>query len=90
MDVNMHLDRRADAIAETVSDGDDLLNTAQIAKLLGVSTQWVEIGRTRGYGPPFIRIGQRGIRYRRDALRSWLKERAEYRSTREYGGEAAA
>ncbi|TPK88396.1 helix-turn-helix domain-containing protein [Mesorhizobium sp. B2-4-17] len=65
-------------------DDEDLLNTAQTAKLLGVSVQWLEIGRTRGYGPPFIRIGQRNIRYRRDRLRDWLKERAEYRSTRDY------
>ncbi|RUT85467.1 DNA-binding protein [Mesorhizobium sp. M7A.T.Ca.TU.009.02.1.1] len=71
-----------------MSDGDDLLNTAQTAKLLGVSVQWVEISRSKGYGPPFIRIGPRNIRYRRDALRVWLKERAEYRSTREYGAVA--
>lgn len=86
MEKNLHLDKRADdLVLAAAGDDEDLLNTAQTAKLLGVSAQWLESGRSRGWGPPFIRIGLRNIRYRRDSLRAWLKERAEYRSTREYG-----
>ncbi|RUX73890.1 DNA-binding protein [Mesorhizobium sp. M7A.F.Ca.US.006.04.2.1] len=85
MELNLHLDKRADnLVAAVAGDDEDLLNTAQTAKLLGVSVQWIETGRSKGYGPPFIRIGARNIRYRRDSLREWLKGRAEYRSTREY------
>ena len=43
-----HLDRRAgDIAAQGEGDPDDLLNTTALAKWLGVSTQWVEIGRHR-------------------------------------------
>lgn len=81
---NFHLDKRAESVAETIADGDALLNTRQTAELLGVSTQWLEIGRSRGYGPPFVRIGARYVRYRRDTLRAWLRSRAEYKCTRDY------
>jgi hypothetical protein len=48
-----HLDKRADEVADKgAGDPEDLLNTTEIAEWLGVSTQWVEIGRHRGYGPP--------------------------------------
>jgi hypothetical protein len=81
-----HLDRHAESIAANVTgDDDDLLTTAQVAKLLHVSTQWLEIGRSRGYGPPFTRLPPRVIRYRRDVLREWLRSRALYQCTREYG-----
>ena len=83
---NLHLDRRATELAEAVVGAEeDLLDTRQTAKLLGVSMQWLEIGRQKGYGPPFIRISPRRVRYRRDKLRKWLRDRAEYRSTKELG-----
>src|SRR5271169_5750893 len=83
-----HLDRRAGDIAE-VGDGDadDLLNTTALAEWLGVSVQWCEIGRHRGYGPPFLKVGTRRIRYRRGDVRAWLAER-QFRSTAEYSAPA--
>src|SRR5688572_3352566 len=73
-----HLDRRADAIAAQgtgVGAPDDLLTTAAVARWLGVSNQWVEIGRTKGYGPPFKRIGPFRIRYLRSDVLAWLEQR---------------
>ena len=86
--VRHHLDRRADQIAEKiVGDEDELLTTSDVGELLGVSTQFLEIGRHKGYGPPFVRLSARAVRYRRDDLRAWLRERkhasvAEYRGTK--------
>jgi hypothetical protein len=81
-----HLDRRADSIAANVTgDDDDLLTTAQVAQLLGVSLQWMESARRAGYGPECTRLSQRTIRYRRDVLREWLRSRTLYRCTKEYG-----
>jgi predicted DNA-binding transcriptional regulator AlpA len=85
-----HLDRRADLLAE-YGDGnpDDLLKTRAVADWLGVSTQWLEIGRSKGYGPPFVRFSPRRVRYRRGDILKWLKERT-YRSTAGYGSDGDA
>jgi len=79
-----HLDRRA---AELIEEGtgrpDDLLSTPELAKWFGVSTQWVEIARHRGIGPPWIALSPRRVRYRRSAVWSWLDGRVRT-STRGY------
>ncbi len=78
-----HLDRRADAIAELLS-GDDperLMATSETAKLLGTSNSWLEIGRCRGYGPPWIAVTPKMIRYRRKSVLAWIEERAALAAT---------
>ena len=80
-----HLDRRAAEIAEKGRQGDpdELLTTQEEADWLGVSRQWLEIGRSKGYGPPFVRVGPRHIRYVRRWTIKWLEERM-HRCTAEY------
>jgi len=83
-----HLDRRAEAIAaDPIADGppDQLLSTKEVAAWLGVSIQFLEIGRHRGYGPRFTRLGPRMIRYRRADVLHWLGTRT-HASTAEYVG----
>jgi len=71
-----HLDRRAhELLEEGRGDPDELLTTAAVAEWLGVSTQWLETGRSKGYGPPFVRLSPSRVRYRRDRVRTWLDER---------------
>lgn len=79
-----HLDRHADELVQ-LSDGenDDLLNTHAVACWLGVSTAWLEIGRSKQFGPPYIRISTRRIRYRRSDVLAWLQSRLHH-STSEY------
>lgn len=80
------LDRRApDLIAQGGGDPDDLLSTSELSEWLGMSTAFFEIGRHKGYGPPFIRVSARRIRYRRVDVLEWLKART-HRSTRDYAG----
>jgi predicted DNA-binding transcriptional regulator AlpA len=81
----LHIDKRADALLATSSgrDEDDLLSTIEVAAWLGVSTQWLEIARLRGFGPPFTKLGPRTLRYYRKDVLAWLRERA-HRSTSEY------
>jgi hypothetical protein len=81
-----HLDRRASELIENGAGiSRDLLTTEATAEWLGVSSQWLEIGRSKNYGPPFVRLSPRRIRYRRDDVVAWLRERT-YRATAEYGG----
>ena len=85
MEQRHHLDRRAAEIAEKGRHRDptDLLTTQEEAAWLGVSTQWLEIGRAKSYGPPFERLGPRHIRYRVSRTIKWLDERV-HRCTSEY------
>jgi predicted DNA-binding transcriptional regulator AlpA len=87
--VRHHLDRRAAKLFELLSEDsvDDLLNTRQLAEWLGVSIEWCEIGRSKGWGPPFVRVGPRRIRYRRADVVAWLKART-HASTSEYAKSA--
>jgi predicted DNA-binding transcriptional regulator AlpA len=73
-----HLDRRAADLAERGAAGgnpDDLLNTTEVAEWLAVSTQFLEIGRHAGYGPRYVRISPRRVRYRRADVLAWLQTR---------------
>jgi predicted DNA-binding transcriptional regulator AlpA len=79
-----HFDKRIDSIAAQPGNDDDLLTSAQVAAWLGVSVQWVDIGRSEGYGPPFQKLGPHIVRYHRGTVREWLLARTRY-STSEYG-----
>ena len=72
-----HVDRRADAVVrQGAGDPDDLLSTRQVAEWWGVSEQFLEIARSRDFGPEFVRLSPRVIRYRRSACLRWLDARA--------------
>jgi predicted DNA-binding transcriptional regulator AlpA len=80
-----HLDKRADQLTQSVSAGspDDLLDSQQVADLLGMSKSWVDIGRSTGYGPPFIEMGPRLVKYRRSDVIKWIRSRkAQTKTTR--------
>jgi hypothetical protein len=83
-----YLDRRAAGIAEAGGGGnpDDLLTTAALAEWLQTSVAWLEIGRCKRYGPVFIRLSPRRIRYRRSDVLDWLAERS-HRATDAYDSE---
>jgi hypothetical protein len=84
--VRHHLDRRAsDILAQPSAANDALMSTKELATFLRVSDQFLEIARSKNYGPPFVRVSDRMIRYRMDDVRKWLAKRvycgtAEYRS----------
>lgn len=72
-------------MSETVSI-DDLLDTDEAARLLGIKPNTLEIYRCRGGGPPFIKLGdssQAPVRYLRSVVMQWLENRS-FASTSEY------
>jgi hypothetical protein len=73
---NHHIDRRAGRLIEPGAD-DELLTTVAVADWLGVSCQWLELGRSTNYGPPYKRISEKIIRYRRGDVNAWLESRTQ-------------
>lgn len=61
-----------------------LLTTKQAAEYLSVSPSFLEKDRWRGARIPFIRISSRSIRYRLEALDSYIDGQT-MGSTSEYG-----
>lgn len=59
----------------------DILDTRAAAKYLGCSTQFLEILRCKGGGPPFAKLGGL-VRYRRSSLEAWVAS-SEITSTSE-------
>lgn len=53
-----------------LSDADTFLTVQQAAKLLGVSSSWLNKLRLTGGGPPFFKLGRR-VLYRRDDIDAW-------------------
>jgi predicted DNA-binding transcriptional regulator AlpA len=79
-----HLDNRAaELIAAGAGDPDDLMTISEVAAWFRVSLIWLHIARMHGYGPPFVKIAPRHIRYKRSDVLSWLKSRT-FRVTSEY------
>jgi predicted DNA-binding transcriptional regulator AlpA len=58
-------------------EGEDLMTEEQVAKLLTVSVSTVKRLRVSGEGPRSIRISKRVVRYRRQDVLDWMRQRAE-------------
>lgn len=60
----------------------ELLTTAQAATYLCVSKAFLERDRWAGARIPFIKVGSRAVRYRREDLENYVENR-RWRSTSE-------
>ena len=52
-----------------------LLSVEDLSDILGIPVNTLYQWRTKGYGPPGVRIG-RHLRYRPDDVNAWLNEQA--------------
>jgi hypothetical protein len=79
------LDRRAEQLITVSGDNDhtELLTTDEVAEWFGVTPEWLRIGRVNKFGPPFLRIAPKKVRYRRADVLAWLDER-KFNCTAEY------
>jgi predicted DNA-binding transcriptional regulator AlpA len=80
--IRHHLDRRASVLAAQCPGDADLIDSRQLANWFGVSKLWVELGRIKNYGPPFVRLGPKLIRYRKSDVVKWLESRATSQAAR--------
>lgn len=51
-----------------------LLNTTEAARFLGVSKAFLERDRWAGARIPFVKIGSRSVRYRRQDLDTYIEQ----------------
>ena len=52
----------------------NLVNTHEASKYLGIATQTLIGWRMNGKGPPFVRLGDKAIRYRIADLDKWVED----------------
>jgi excisionase family DNA binding protein len=62
-----------------------LLTTKEAAAYLGLSKAFLERDRWAGARIPFLRVGNRAVRYRQEDLDAYLDSRVRH-STSEHGG----
>ncbi len=51
-----------------------LMTDVQVAELTGLKIQTLANWRCRRVGPPFVRLGNRTVRYNREAILEWIEE----------------
>lgn len=74
-----------------MSHSSDLLDNEQTSTLLSIRPNTLEVWRSKGKGPPFIKFGnqpQSPVRYMRSAVMEWLAQQS-YASTSAYSPAAA-
>jgi len=76
-----HIDARIEAlIAKIEREGiPPVFDTPKCAEILEVSEEWLEIGRSSGYGPPYVKPSPKMIRYTARGVLEYLNERMIYR-----------
>ena len=50
-----------------------LLTTDQVAEMTGLTNEWYCRARKIGFGPPFMRVTSRIIRYEREVVLEWFR-----------------
>lgn len=51
------------------------IKSATASKILGITRQCLSLWRRRGFGPSWVQISPRIIRYRRDEVEAWAEGR---------------
>ena len=54
---------------------DEAVTTAEASRIVGFPICTLDTWRSRGDGPPFLKLGARSVRYQRRALFEWLAAR---------------
>ena len=61
-----------------------LLNTKQAATFLGVSAAFLERDRWAGARVPYIQLGTRSIRYRKEDLDNYIQSRVKHSTSEQH------
>lgn len=74
-----HIDRRAGQLADHLrldveTNGDRLISTPEVADIIGMSPQWLNVARMLNIGPAYVKIGRR-VLYKISDIVDWLGQR---------------
>jgi predicted DNA-binding transcriptional regulator AlpA len=72
---NIALPRLAEVLSDSPGWLDEAIDTAEAGRIIGFTPRTLDTWRSRGGGPPFLKLGRRAVRYQRRALFEWLAER---------------
>lgn len=53
-----------------------LLDTKELSKMLGVTTNTLQIWRHQGKGPKYIRLTRRAVKYQEQDVLNWIESKA--------------
>lgn len=53
---------------------EELLSTAEAARMLALKPQTLRKWRADGTGPKYVRVGSKAVRYRKRALAEYIEE----------------
>lgn len=61
-------------------EAEKMMTADDVANRYGLTSSWLKRARAGGYGPPFLLLGHRTVRYYASEVQAWLdstrKERA--------------
>ena len=63
---------------------DEAVNTAEASRITGIPVCTLHTWRSRGDGPPFLKLGRKSVRYQRRTLFEWMAAR-QRRNTADKG-----
>lgn len=66
-----------------------LLTTSEVAHYLGLDSGSLKRWRTRGGGPPYVKVSANRCRYSFEALKAWAAERTRRSTADDSRGRAA-
>lgn len=58
-----------------------LLSRNEIEDEYGLTRRWLELAALSGKGPPFVKVSNRMVRYRRGVFEKWVDDRTRLSTT---------
>lgn len=73
----------APTIRKTIDQVPDLMTTAELSQVTGLSTNTLSIYRTQGKGPRYVKLGGFQVRYEKADVRDWI-DSFKFRNTAQH------
>ena len=75
VDLPADLPTLTDILRQSPSWLDEAIDTEEASRIIGFPVCTLHTWRSRGDGPPFLKLGSRAVRYQRRTLLRWMADR---------------